>query len=113
IRARRLVPVGLAVPVTTEAEHAHMHFPASANDWHVRRRLTIDERTTPFNDRLLALDRQVVDQVKCTGSELHTRTLSFPFEHADESRSHWYAAGTSVQLDETPAQSRQTAALST
>jgi hypothetical protein len=45
VRAGRLIAVGLAVPMPPEAEHSYPHAPATANDWHVRRYRTVDERT--------------------------------------------------------------------
>ena len=44
VAARRLVAVGLAVPMTAEAQHADVHLAAAADDRHVGGHGAVDER---------------------------------------------------------------------
>ena len=65
IAASRLVLIGLAVPMTAETQHADVHRAAAAHDRHVRRRVAVQKREALLDERALAIDRQVLREMKC------------------------------------------------
>src|SRR4029453_5105754 len=71
IASRRLVGVGLAVPVAAETEHPNVHLAAAAHDRHVGRHVAVDERATAIDERALTIEGQRVRQVKRARRDLH------------------------------------------
>jgi hypothetical protein len=57
--------------VASEAEHAHVHPAAAADDRDVRGNLAIDERATGLDERTLPIEPEVLLQVKRAGGNLH------------------------------------------
>jgi hypothetical protein len=63
--------------VPAETQHAHVHRAAAADDRHVGRHVTVNERAASLDDRSLLVDRQAPIEMECAGRDLHSRTLPF------------------------------------
>src|SRR5206468_6071913 len=76
IAAGLLVAIRHAVPMSAEAQHAHVHLAAAADDGHVARHLAVDEPSTRVDEHPLLCEREMSLQMKCSGRDFHFRTLS-------------------------------------
>jgi len=55
--------------VAAEAQHADVHLAATAHDRHVGGYLAVDERAALLDERTLAIDRQISDEVERAGRQ--------------------------------------------
>ena len=64
--------------MAAEAQHAHVHLAAAADDRHVGRNLAVDERAALLDERKLIGDAQMVRKPEGAWRDLHGRTLPLP-----------------------------------
>ena len=82
VAARRLVSIGLPVPVSAETQHPDVHLSAAAYGRHVRGHGAVDERATLRREPTLSIEREVARQVHRAGRDFHRRTLPLAPCHA-------------------------------